>query len=669
MKFALAAACAPCVVASSSRAEVTPIQKVIDMMTQMKLKAEEEKHQETVRFTGFSQWCKDTETEKNEEIKSGADDITQLEADISKADADVAKLGEEISGLDASVDGWSNEEAAAKAERAQSHAEYKSAHKDYTESIDAITRAVVVLKERSKDTPQKQEDSLLEVKKVADLPRVSQQAKYALTAFLQSKSDVAAPEANAYEFQSGSVVDMLEKIKLQFEDEKGQLEKEEMSRKAAFEMMMQNIHDNVFEAEKTRSEKAALKGQRTEDSAEANGDLVATQKAKTEDEAFLQDTVNTCAQTSKDYEQRQQTRKEEIEAILKAIEIISSPNVSGAGDKHLPSLIQQSQGKPRSSFSQLRSSSSDIPRNQMKVAEFLMERARNSKSELLEAMSARVSADPFAKVKQMIKDLLVKLIKEAGEEADHKAWCDEELATNKQTRDDKSQMVEDLTAKIDELTALEAKLTEAIADLGDAVSALTTSMKERTTDRQEEKAENEKTIAESQQASAAVSMAMGVLQSFYAKAAQATALVQQTPAEASAAVFNKPYKGQQGEAGGVMGFLEVIASDFARLTAETKGAESSTQQDYLVFMDEAKADKAAKEKEARHHGFEKTRARHALSTNQKDLEATQAELTAALDYFDKLKPTCIGEEPSYAERKKRREEEIQSLKEALTMFE
>jgi len=90
MKFALAAACAPCVVASSSRAEVTPIQKVIDMMTQMKLKAEEEKHQETVRFTGFSQWCKDTETEKNEEIKSGADDITQLEADISKADADVA---------------------------------------------------------------------------------------------------------------------------------------------------------------------------------------------------------------------------------------------------------------------------------------------------------------------------------------------------------------------------------------------------------------------------------------------------------------------------------------------------------------------------------------------------------------------------------------------------
>lgn len=378
----------------------------------------------------------------------------------------------------------------------------------------------------------------------------------------------------------------------------------------------------------------------------------------------MQDTVNTCAQTSKDYEQRQQTRAEEIKAISKAIEIISSPEVSGAGEKHLPSLLQT---RKSTSFAQLRSAS-QLPQ-QMKIAEFLMERARNTRSELLEAMSSRVSADPFAKVKQMIKDLLAKLIQEAKEEADHKAWCDNELATNKQTRDEKSSMVEDLSAKIDELTALEAKLTESIADLGDAISALSKAMKDRTKERQEEKAENEITIAESQQASAAVSMAMGVLQKFYAKAAQATAMVQQTPAEASAAVFNKPYKGQQGEGGGVMGFLEVIASDFARLTAETKASESTAQQDYLVFMDEAKADKAAKEKEQRHHGFEKTRANHALSTTQKDLEATQEELTAALDYFDKLKPTCIGEEPSYAERKRLREEEIQSLKEALAMFE
>ena len=41
-----------------------------------------------------------------------------------------------------------------------------------------------------------------------------------------------APQANAYEFQSSSVVDMLEKMRLKFQDEKLALEKAELNSKA-----------------------------------------------------------------------------------------------------------------------------------------------------------------------------------------------------------------------------------------------------------------------------------------------------------------------------------------------------------------------------------------------------------------------------------------------------
>jgi hypothetical protein len=50
------------------------------------------------------------------------------------------------------------------------------------------------------------------------------------------------------------------------------------------------------------------------------------------------------------------------------------------------------------------------------------------------------------------------------------------------------------------------------------------------------------------------------------------------------------------------------------------------------------------------------------------LEGTQKELDAALAYYDKLKPDCIDSGVSYEERVARRQEEIESLQEALKIL-
>merc|ERR1711933_658625 len=80
-------------------------------------------------------------------------------------------------------------------------------------------------------------------------------------------------------------------------------------------------------------------------------------------------------------------------------------------------------------------------------------------------MADRVTADPFRKVKKMIKDLITKLMEEANEEAEHKGWCDTELGTNEKTRKEKAEAVETLHAEIDQLEASLTKLTEDISEL------------------------------------------------------------------------------------------------------------------------------------------------------------------------------------------------------------
>merc|ERR1712242_669801 len=227
---------------------------------------------------------------------------------------------------------------------------------------------------------------------------------------------------------------------------------------------------------------------------------------------------------------------------------------------------------------------------------------------------------------------------------------------------EKTEAVETLHAEIDQLEASIAKLTEDISDLTKAVAELDAAMAKATTLRQEEKEKNEQTIANAGEAQTAVAQALTVLKEFYAKAGQATALVQQPE------IFDSPYKGLQAEGGGVVGMLEVIESDFARLEADTKASEATAQKEYDTFMTDSQVDKTKKATDIEHKTAKKQDEEQALTEKKADLEGTQKILDAALAYFDKLKPSCVDSGVSFEDRVARREEEIKSLQDALRIL-
>merc|ERR550514_445217 len=235
-------------------------------------------------------------------------------------------------------------------------------------------------------------------------------------------------------------------------------------------------------------------------------------------------------------------------------------------------------------------------------------------------------------------------MEEATEEAEHKGFCDTELATNEQTRKAKTQAVEVLNAEMDQLSASVAKLSQEITDLSAAVADLDTAAAEATTIREGEKAKNTATI----------------------KAAEAASLLQDKKKQP--AVFDGAYTGMQAEGGGVMGMLEVIQSDFARLNSETTAAEAQSTAEYNEFMSDTGVDKTAKNKDIEHKTSKKQDAEQTIVEKKQDLEATQAELDSALAYYEKLKPSCVNTEVSYEDRVARRKEEIESLQEALRIL-
>merc|ERR1719171_3301605 len=521
-----------------------------------------------------------------------------------------------------------------------------------------------------KDTPA--EGAAL-VQIVKELPRVPQAAKRALNGFLQEIPEqdtlsvlaMKAPEANAYEWQSSGIIEMLEKLEDKFIEERNGLQKEETGKRHANDALLLDLKNSVSAAESQIEQKKEAKSAVMEDVAHAKGELADAAQTKEEDEKYLTDLVADCQSKADEFEKRQELRGKEIEVIEKAIEAIS-------GSKAKEVLYSAVQVKKGTSLAQIRGSDRAKGPNRDHVIQYLNEQAKVLGSRVLSTLAMNIESrdDPFKKVTKMIEDLIAKLLAQAAAEASHKGWCDEELSTNHQTRKEKTAAVEKLYAEIDELQASIAKLKQDIAALTEEVAALMKAMAEAEKLRTAEKEKNHATIADAQEGQAAIAQAIGILKDFYAGGGDAS-LLQRTKVgqpEKPQIFTDKPLEENTASSTSVIGFLEVIQSDFARLESETTSEEEANAAAHKEFMEDSKKDRAAKEKDIKDLGAEKQNQEQTLQEKPEDLETTQQQLSTANAYFEKLKPDCLSSGQSYNERVERREEEIEALKEALKIL-
>jgi len=628
---------------------VTPVQKVIQMMSDMLAKGKKEKAEEAVTFSTYKQFCQSTMAEKTRDIANAKDAIVQLKADIEKAGADALQAASEIGVLGGDIDSWSGEKAEAMAIRSKEKADFMAIQAEYIDAIDATERALQVLKSSPGQFLQVKQSLLqLSVNNAKVMERIPAHAKQVLVSFLQKDHDAAEAlieesskqTPKTYESSSGGIIDMVKDLAAKFKEEKYALEVEEAKKKHASDMVVQDLTDNIERSTKQSDATTSFKAKREKDKAEAEGDLADTTASLASDTSYSEDLTTECATKAADYEAKQVVRAGEIEALMKAIEIMSGSAVGG-GTAYLPSLVQTG-----TSFAQLRS----LVQNpvQKRVAGFLKARANRLNSRILSLISVRVAEDPFKKIKKMIQDMVDKLMEEANEEAEHKGFCDTEMGTNKNTRDTKTSEVDALTAEIEELTADITKLGKEAADLSAEITALDDAVFQATSVRNDEKAKNTQTVADAKVASEATARATQVLKDFYSKA-------------------SGPVQGSSST--GVLGMLEVIMSDFVRLETETTSAEDTAAKEYTSFMRDSKKTRAVKETEMKHKQNSKTTKEGDLEAAKKDLVGTQEELDAALAYFEKLKPSCVEAGESYEERVARRKEEIEALSDALKILE
>merc|ERR1719310_1934214 len=464
----------------SSSMDLTPVQKVLEMMAEMKAKGIKSMEEEQKVFKEYGEWVDDESWKLETSIKTAKAEIAELAAFIEESSNKIEELGAAIEELEAEIAALEADMKKATAIRDTEKSEYLVVSADYQESLDAIDRAIQVLEAQPTSTAQA--EMLLQRMAVT-----TRGMRRVLAAFLQERSETArgGPAVAAYKSSSGGVIEMLEGLQAKFKEELSAVNEQEANKLHAYELEMLHLKNTVDDLTADVEEKSAAKAKLTADVGAAQAEKADTEAGLKEDEDMLAEVKSTYMIKTEAFEGNQKVRKDEIAAIEKAIEIISSPEVAGSYAENVK-LAQTG----ASSVSLLQTSSAARRAAAVKdqAVALLRQRATALSSKALTSLAEQLEGNPFAKVVTMIKELLQKLKEEAAAEAEHKAWCDEELKKNKLKRDKLTIEQKTLLAEIEVLASSIETMAAKIKTLIEEQAELTKAMADATEQREKEKA-------------------------------------------------------------------------------------------------------------------------------------------------------------------------------------
>jgi len=626
--------------------EVSPIGKVMEMISglQAKVISEGEKAQKV--YEEFSEWCEESNKNLNFEIKTGKTEVSELKATISEETAIIESLTSRAEELAGKLKVDEQDLKAATHIREAEAADFATEKKDLDETLSILQRAIGILEKHGASLVQTGGMNNLKqaLSAMVQASALSGDDAQRLTALVQDDAeDMGAPDAEVYGSHSEGIVDTLSALLEKAETQLSNAQNKETMALHEFEQLKQSIEDAIAYNEKEMAEaKRGIAGA-GEKKATAEGDLAVTVKDLDEDIKALGELHTNCMSKAEEFEAETKSRGEELKAIADAKKVLNDTTSAAAGATY-------------ESFVQLHSGSEDGNFQAVRLVRAL---AKKNKAPALAQLASRMASllrdggrstdDVFAKVKGLIAEMIEKLEKEAQADASHKAYCDKELKYAGEKKDKRVSEIEKLTTQIDADSAKSAQLTEEVATLQKELQEITASQAKLDQIRSQEKEDYKEIKADLELGISGVKTALKILREYYAKDADHSA--------------------SEGAGGSIIGLLEVCLSDFEQGLSEANGEEESAQAEYEATTKENEVLTAEKEQDVKYKTKESKDLDKATAEASSDKEATEDQLAATEKELEKLHEECDEVAPSYEDMQKRRAAEIAGLRQALDVLE
>jgi len=708
---------------------VTPTEKVITLLEDLKAEVETDGQEEATLYDTFACFCQSMTESKSEAIKVEQDNIDTFNSEIEAQSIVSKNKAIEIQENNQQIAEVIKTRATTEQRREKEKEKYETNSADLNKGIANLEAAVTDLQAGLGGAA-----ALMTLKKsvrrtvvMADLLGLAhnEKQKKAIAQLLQENEDQAPPANEG----SGDIITTMNDLLTDFKDQKSKIDSIEGQNKADFTASMTALKEQEDSANTAKDDAQRAKDDADEEVAKNSKDLEEENAKYADDSLYLADVTQKCELKAREFDQHSKTRSGELEALSSAIDIIKDrvkgnadesvkraallatkvkvtsgmeaditveekemdqDDLAGIADLDKWSLLQTSNPTtPKTKLANLLSSKRTVSTQKQKlsaealskrtekVAEALAEAGAKLKSPMLNAFAlklrTKLAFDPFVKVRKLVQDLIQRLVEEATAEATKKGFCDTEMGKSKHSRDVNMEEVQRLNAETEGLEAQKARLETEVSDLSGELAELDDALFKTTKLRSAEKAENEDTVAKSKAGLEAINDAKKVLEEFYSKAKKNDVSLLQ--AKASPVLEDMPeepkggaYKGGQEKAGGIMAMIEVIVSDFERTIKVTTQTEKDAQREFVEFERTTKSSIASKTNQKANAESSLKATTNQITNNMDLLSSRMKMLDDNLRELEELKPTCVDTGMSFQERTQKREEEIDALKNALCML-
>mmetsp|Transcript_26580 Transcript_26580/g.48160 ORF Transcript_26580/g.48160 Transcript_26580/m.48160 type:complete len:703 (+) Transcript_26580:75-2183(+) len=643
-------------------AKERPVSKVIDLLKDMLKQLEKEAEEDEEIYDKMACWCETNDKEKTQAITDAESRISMLTTKVEELTASSARLGTEIKNLE--KEKAANQDALDKATsiREKELAEFNDEEKDLLESISALKAAITVLGQHHSllQVPRSHLMGMvasvqMQMQKHSDLLQgvLTHAQRRALSAFVQAPQDYFDADPTfkqSYVPQSGQIFGILKQMKETFESNLSASQKEEMASQKAYEDLKAAKEAEIAAGSNSIDKKSAEKATTDQKNAQAKEDIEDTKNSLSADEQFLMMLKEKCTMTDAEWETRQKTRQLEMEAVSKALAVLSSDDAHDVFTKTFNPALLQREG---SANSERRATASKL----------LLAVSKKLHNPRLATLAEKVKLDAFTRVKEIIDKMVVQLLKEKEDEIKHKDFCVAELNQNQLDTEKKEHEKETLIATIEDLEATIKSLAEAIAALKAEVAEMQVQLKRAGEDREKENKEFQMTIADQRETQKLLSKALDFLKGFYDKKAAAALVQEHQPAGPPPPPGFETYE-KNAAGGGVMSMIQQIISDAKSMEAETIRSEEDAQKSYEDFVKETNASIEAKNKDIVNKSESKAKNEKDLVAAKSDKDDVLLELEQLANSKAELNESCDFVLKNFEIRQTARDEEIEALKQA-----